>query len=124
MQLMEIEDAIGKIDDVFSQEVVSKAREEYNALYREELQLNSTFNHFVVNYKAAYEGKNTKREQIAHSTLSLQIIEDQERKFLIILGMLESWKRWHNKLGHVQLERWLVSYSTYLNEAECMYVCN
>ena len=44
--------------------MISKAREEYEALYQEEKELNQKFNQFVCNYKAIFEGRNTRRDQI------------------------------------------------------------
>ena len=60
LQLMETEDSI---ENNNHQEVVSQAREIYNEEYEEEIQLNEEFNQFVTNYKAAYEGENTRKEQ-------------------------------------------------------------
>ena len=61
---MEIEQEIATIKDVFHHEVVSQAREEYNSHYKDEIKLNMDFNQYVVNYKAAYEGRNTVKDQI------------------------------------------------------------
>ena len=63
MQLKETEDLIENLKDIFHQEVVSQAREAYNKEYEEEIQLNEEFNQFVTNYKAAYEGENTRKVQ-------------------------------------------------------------
>ena len=63
VQLMETEDSIENNKDIFHQEVVSQVRETYNEEYEEEIQLNEEFNQFVTNYKAAYEGENTRKEQ-------------------------------------------------------------
>ena len=60
---METEDSIKNNKDIFHQEVVSQVRETYNEEYEEEIQLNEEFNQFVTNYKAAYEGENTRKEQ-------------------------------------------------------------
>ena len=66
---MGIEKAIGNIK-VFQHEVISQAREDYNSLYEDETKLNQDFNQFVLNYKAAYEGKNTRKEQVITTTIS------------------------------------------------------
>lgn len=38
--------------------------ERYKAEYREEMRLNEDFNRFVANFRLAYEGPNTARDQI------------------------------------------------------------
>lgn len=43
---------------------MTEARENYDKTYAEELDLNARFKKFVSNYKAAHEGKNTKRAQV------------------------------------------------------------
>ena len=55
---------------VFEQEVVSQAREDYCNLYEDEIKLNKDFNKFVLNYKAAYEGSNTTKEQVIGTTIA------------------------------------------------------
>lgn len=57
-------------DPVFQQEVVSQAREDYCNLYEHESKLNKKFNKFVLNYKAAYEGRNTRKEQVIGTTIT------------------------------------------------------
>lgn len=54
---------------VVQQEVVSKAREHYCEVYKDEIKLNKKFNQFVLNYKAAYEGGNTRKEQVVGTTI-------------------------------------------------------
>ena len=44
--------------------MITEARENYQTLYQEEEELNDTFRQFVLNYKAAYEGRNTRNDQI------------------------------------------------------------
>ena len=53
----------------FQQELVSEAREKYEALYEEERDLNEAFGEFVRNYKAACEGRNTRAEQILDTSV-------------------------------------------------------
>ena len=48
-------------EDVFEHEVVSLAREIYHDHYHEEVELNSTFNTFVNNYRIVYEGKRDRK---------------------------------------------------------------
>lgn len=69
IQLTEIDLHIANSGDVFTQEVVSLAREEYQALYHDEVELNETFDQFVWNYKAAYEGRNTRKDQVIDTTV-------------------------------------------------------
>lgn len=64
IQLTEIDQLIATSGNIFQQQVVSKAREEYQALYRDEIELNETFDQFVHNFKAAYEGRNTRKDQV------------------------------------------------------------
>lgn len=64
------EKLIESTDDVFHQEIVTAARENYIKLYEEEVQLNIKFNTFVKNYRAAYEGKNTRKNQIIDGSIS------------------------------------------------------
>ena len=83
MQLSVTEDLIDKMEgDVFSQRVISLARKEYNDYYHVEVELNATFKKFVLNYKAAYEGRNTRKDQIIYASRSLKITSDHERAFL------------------------------------------
>lgn len=83
MQLDVTEDLIDRMTgDVFSQKVVSLARHKYHEYYNAEVELNDTFNTFVLNYKAAYEGRNTRKDQIIHASRSLKITSDHERRFL------------------------------------------
>ncbi len=49
---------------IFHQELLSERREKYNKTYSKEVELNSNFRRFVLNYKAAHEGKNTRRDQV------------------------------------------------------------
>lgn len=58
--------------DVFNQELVTQAREKYTSHYQEEIELNSKFYRYVVNYKAAYDGKNTVRDQTRSSNLDTE----------------------------------------------------
>ena len=51
-----------------SQKVLTQAREDYEELYETEIKLNKDFNRFVLNYKAAYEGRNTRREQLIRTS--------------------------------------------------------
>lgn len=64
LQLTRITLSSGKPQDILEQDVVSLAREKYEQLYQEEMEINATFNQFVRNYKTAYEGENTRRDQI------------------------------------------------------------
>ena len=49
----------------------SMARKKYEDTYRDEILLNERFRQFVSNLKYAYEGKNTRREQVK----SMKVIE-------------------------------------------------
>ena len=83
MQLSVTEDLIDRMHgDVFNQRVISLARVKYYDYYHVEVELNATFNTFVLNYKAAYEGRNTRKDQIIHASRSLKITSDHERMFL------------------------------------------
>lgn len=79
-QLFKVQSDIEAIKNVFKQEVVSKAREMYHELYSEEVQLNERFRTFVVNYKAAYEGRNTRKDQVT-DTAKGKSASDSEREF-------------------------------------------
>ena len=79
VQLLGINELIERTRDVFNTEVVSQAREQYYEQYEQEVELNATFNRFVANYKAAYEGRNIRRDQIIDSTKSNRP-SDMERK--------------------------------------------
>lgn len=70
MQLLGIEEVIENSEDVFQTEVVSLARENYKKDYDEEMRLNNGFNVFVLNYKSAYEGRNTRQDQLIGTTVS------------------------------------------------------
>ena len=48
----------------FHQLLKSKARKEYEMTYSNERLLNERFRQFVLNFKYAYEGENTKKKQI------------------------------------------------------------
>ena len=39
-------------------------------LYEEEVELNTRFNQFVLNYKAAYEGRNSRSDQIIDGSIA------------------------------------------------------
>lgn len=49
-------------------------------MYQEEVELNATFGLFIHNYKVAYEGKNTKRDQILNAAVIMKNVP-KERKF-------------------------------------------
>ena len=66
--------------DAFHQQIVTAAREKYTELYWEEVELNVTFNMFVQNYKAAYEGRNTRRDQLIDANISKKSLSDKHRK--------------------------------------------
>ena len=55
----------------------------YHELYSEEVQLNDMFKTFVVNYKAAYEGRNTRKDQVTDTSKG-KSASDSERKFIIM----------------------------------------
>ena len=55
---------------IFDQELISESRQRYNETYSGEIELNLTFHNFVLNYKAAYEGKNTRKTQANVKTAS------------------------------------------------------
>ncbi len=57
-------------------EITSQAWEEYYQLYKDEIELNKVFNQFVLNYKAAYEGRNTRKEQVI-GTISKKHLADK-----------------------------------------------
>lgn len=67
---MVAKEAIEDAKTVVHQEVVSQAREDYCNLYEDEIELNKKFNKFVSNYKAAYEGRNTRKEQVIGTTIT------------------------------------------------------
>ena len=69
--------------DFFDYKIVSLAREKYRELYREEEELNARFNTFVRNYKAAYEGWNSREYQILNSGMGLKSSSDK-RKLLLV----------------------------------------
>lgn len=69
--------------DVFHEEVVSHARQKYSQIYEQEIELNEVFNTFVRNYKAAYEGRNTRRDQIIDSSLGLKTSSDDLCKYKV-----------------------------------------
>ena len=75
-----IEASIEDKKDVFNQEVITVAREKYNRLYEKEIQLNKKFHKFVQNYKAAYEGRNTRRHQIIDVSTGKKSLSDKQRK--------------------------------------------
>ncbi len=54
----------------FRQEVLSDKRRDYGATYSEEVTLNTTFKEFASNYKASYEGRNTRRDQVDNKKVS------------------------------------------------------
>ena len=62
--------AIENTKTVLQHEVVTQAREDYRNVYENEIKLNKDFNKFVLNYKAAYEGKNTRKEQVIGTTIT------------------------------------------------------
>ena len=66
---------------IFEEELISEARERYNEIYKEEIELNSNFRRFVRNYKAAFEGRNTRRAQILDSR-NKRNVSDKESKLL------------------------------------------
>ena len=70
LQLARIEEVIENTEGVFHQEIVTAARDKYNKLYEGELDLNKKFNQYVLNYKAAYEGRNTRKNQIIDGSVS------------------------------------------------------
>jgi hypothetical protein len=80
IQLLGTEEIIERKRDAFNTEVVSLAREKYHEQYEEEVELNATFNTFVTNYKAAYEGRNVRRDQIIDSVGKKNRSSDLERK--------------------------------------------
>ena len=57
------------------------AREFYHQLYNEEVALNLTFNTFVANYKAAYEGRNIRKDQVLDTAAKRKFGSRHERKF-------------------------------------------
>ncbi len=73
-----MEEIIETTKYIFHQEVVTAAREKYTKLYEEEVELNMKFNKFVQNYKAAYEGRNTRRDQIIDGSVAKN---DKHRKW-------------------------------------------
>ena len=93
----------------------------------EEVELNATFNCFVANYKAAYEGRNIRRDQIIDSTKSNRP-SDLERKCQIIFTLLAAatvslwveFSNWRAKQAQLQMiNRYLYMY-IYIFES--MYV--
>lgn len=58
-------------------ETVTLAREKYYNTYKEEMELNEAFHKFVGNFKSAYEGRNTRGDQII---VSKKKYSDMERK--------------------------------------------
>ncbi len=87
LKLSEIEEYIeSEASTIFHQELVSETREKYNETYSKEVELNSNFQHFVLNYKAAHEGKNTRREQVPAQGLlvSRKKISATKRMFIRI----------------------------------------
>lgn len=68
-------------EDILSKELVSLAREDYNKLYQEEIELNDKFRQFVYNYKSVFEGRNTRRDQIIDSVLSSKVTHGNKRKY-------------------------------------------
>ena len=62
--------AIENTKTVFQHEVVTQAREDYWNVYEDEIKLNKDFNKFVLNYKVAYEGRNTTKEQVIGTTIT------------------------------------------------------
>ena len=79
--MFKVVDLIENHPEIFHQELVSSAREIYNAYYAEEIELNAKFRKFVTNYKAAYEGENTRRAQIIYAR-NKRVKSDTERKLL------------------------------------------
>ena len=65
--------------EAFNQELVTEARENYELTYEGETEFNSRFRQFVINYKAAYEGENTRRAQIIDAR-NKRSVSDKERK--------------------------------------------
>lgn len=55
----------------------SAARREYEATYRNEILLNERFKQFVSNMKYAYEGENTRKEQVK----SAKVIEGGKHRY-------------------------------------------
>ena len=88
LQMFKVEDFIENHPEVFHRELASSAREIYNANYAEEIELNAKFRKFVTNYKAAYEGENTRRAQIINAR-NKRIKSDTERK---LLESLQGWE--------------------------------
>lgn len=80
---METEKFIKNQEGVFHQEVVSRAREAYDMDYKDEMRLNEKFNQFVTNYKAAYEGENTRKEQAIGVSFSKQSLAAESRPIYI-----------------------------------------
>lgn len=76
-QLKQTEESIESSEGVFQQEIVSEAREKYQARYEGERELNETFSQFVFNYRAAFEGRNTMRDQIIDTTVSKRKLSDK-----------------------------------------------
>lgn len=79
-QLKSIDSGIICSEDVLQQKVISEARENYQALYQEERELNETFSQFVHNYKAAYEGMNTRKEQIIDSEIQRKDVTNTDQR--------------------------------------------
>ena len=94
---MLVESRIEAVSDVFNQEVTTVAREFYHQLYNEEVALNLVFNTFVANYKAAYEGRNIRKDQVLDSAAKRKFGSSHEREFrwksvrTAVLGNLGTW---------------------------------
>ena len=82
VQLAQISSNVDATEEVYQQEVISEAREGYQALYAEEEGINATFRRFVLNYKAAHEGRNTRKHQLKDIVKKHQIYDRDLRKQL------------------------------------------
>lgn len=92
MQLNEIKAKIETVKDAFPGEVATQAREDYNQYYEDEIKLNKEFGQFVQNYKAAYEGRNSRKEQvIAGSSNKKQLTEAGTNYTIIQSDIVYEW---------------------------------
>lgn len=97
---------LSKATDVFERELLTQARENYEATYEAEIKLNKDFNHFVVNYKAAYEGMNTRREQVPGITIHKKLLADKGKCTVFACSVLMAC----NVIG-------IIEYSEFLDES-------
>lgn len=105
LQLKSIEKVIENTDDVFHGEVITEAREKYTRQYKEEVELNAEFSQFVKNYKTAYEGRNTRKNQIIDGSIAKN---DRHRKFWLLV--LTSKVTHYLKMQHtvtLWMQKWL-----------------